>query len=104
MPEPLKMSDKIAQPTLQVGKLDILAAREGLAMVMDALRVMEAAGVSLSKASILSDGRICMLPMIEIPGHKIGISVMDDGKYVFTTDGVSVMAVMDGGHGQGETP
>ena len=98
------MSDKVVQPTLQIGKLDISAAREGLAMVMDALRVMEAAGVRLSKASVLSDGKICMLPMIEIPGHKIGISVMDDGKYVFTTDGVSVMAVMDDGHGQSETP
>lgn len=40
--------------------------------------------------------------MIEIPGHKIGIAVMEvmEGgktvkKQVFTTDGVSVMEVMD---------
>lgn len=60
-------------------------------MVMDALRVMEAAGVSLSKPSVLSDGRILLLPMIEIPGHGIGVSVMENGKMTFTTDGISVM-------------
>lgn len=91
MPEPLKMSDNSVKPTPQTGKVNIDAAREGLAMVMDALRVMEAAGMKLSKASILYDGKICLLPMIEIPGHKIGTLVMEDGKTVFTTDGVSVM-------------
>lgn len=91
MPEPLKMSDKAVKHTPPIGKVNIDAAREGLAMVMDALRVMEAAGMKLSKASVLYDGKICLLPMMEIPGHKIGILVMDDGKHVFTTDGISVM-------------
>jgi hypothetical protein len=104
MQEPLTKLDTSAKPTQPIGKVDIHAAREGLAMVMDALRVMEAAGMKISKAVILYDGKICALPAIEIPGHGIGIAVMDNGKTVFTTDGVSVMdklpaPVMDG-HGQ----
>lgn len=52
-----------------------------------------------------TSGKILLFPMIEIPGHAVGIAVMDNGKTVFTTDGVSVMdklPVMDGGHGQDE--
>jgi hypothetical protein len=91
MQEPLTKLDTSAKPTQPIGKVDIHAAREGLAMVMDALRVMEAAGVKMSRATVLQDGKICLLPAIEIPGHGIGIAVMDNGKTVFTTDGVSVM-------------
>jgi hypothetical protein len=91
MQEPLTKLDTSAKPTQPIGKVDIHAAREGLAMVMDALRVMDAAGVKISKAVILYDGKICALPAIEIPGYGIGIVVMDSGKTVFTTDGVSVM-------------
>lgn len=82
---------KNAQPTLQTGQVDINAAREGLAMVMDGLRVMEQARAKVSKATILFDGKILLLPVIEIQGHTVGISVMDSGEKVFTTDGISVM-------------
>jgi len=102
MPEPLKKSDTNAQPMPPTGSVDILVVREGLAMVMDGLRVMATGNAKLSHASVLSDGRICLLPMIEIPGHVIGIKVMEvmEGgktvkKQVFTTDGFSVMEVMD---------
>ena len=98
MQELLKRPAKNAPPTPQTGQVDIIAAREGLAMVMDGLRVMEQAGTKVSKAAILFDGRICSLPVIEITGHTIGISVMEkniNGKTVmervFTTDGISVM-------------
>lgn len=98
MQELLKTPAKNAQPTPQTGQVDIIAAREGLAMVMDGLRVMEKAKVKVSKAAILFDGRICSLPVIEIPNHTIGILVMEktvDGEKVmervFTTDGISVM-------------
>lgn len=95
-------SETDAKPTPPTGKVDIHAAREGLAMVMDALRVLQSAGARMTSARILesrSGGKICMLPMIEIPGHVVGLTVMDNGKTVFTTDGVSVMdkfPVMDG--------
>jgi hypothetical protein len=89
---------KNAQPTPPTGQVNINAAREGLAMVMDGLRVMEQARAKVSKASILFDGKILLLPVIEITGHTIGIMVMEkvvDGKTVtervFTTDGISVM-------------
>ena len=100
--------DTSAKPTPPIGPVDIHAAREGLAMVMDALRVMQAAGVRMTAARILtsqSGGKICLFPMIEIPGHDVGITVMDNGKTVFTTDGVSVMdklPVMEIGHGKPE--
>jgi len=87
----LKKQNPSVPPTPQTGKVSIDAAREGLAMVMDGLRVMEQAGTKVSKALILFDGRICSLPVIEIPGHTIGILVMDSGEKVFTTDGISVM-------------
>ena len=60
-------------------------------MVMDGLRVMEQARAKVSKASILFDGKILLLPVIEITGHTVGIAVMDSGEKVFTTDGISVM-------------
>lgn len=91
-----------------IGKVDIHVAREGLAMVMDGLRVMETARVKVSKATILFDGKICVLPVIEIPDYLLGILVMDNGERVFTTNGVSVMDKMsvmdenplkDNGHG-----
>jgi hypothetical protein len=91
MQEHSTQTEASVKPTQPIGKVDIHAAREGLAMVMDALRVMEAAGVKLTKAAVLYDGRICLLPAIEIPGHGVGISVMESGKSVFTVDGVSVM-------------
>lgn len=96
------------KPTPPAGKVDIHAVREGLAMVMDGLRVLQSAGARLTSARVLtghSGGKILLFPMIEIPGHDVGISVMENGKAVFTTDGVSVMdklPVMDGGHGQAE--
>lgn len=93
MQEHLTKQEKVAPLTPPSGSVDINVAREGLAMVMDGLRVMEMAGTKVSKAIILFDGRICSLPVIEIPGHGIGISVMDNGKKVFTTDGVSVMEI-----------
>ena len=107
MQEPLTTLETNAKPTPPTGKVDIHAAREGLAMVMDALRVMQAAGVRMTTPRILtnrsSGGKILLFPMIEIPGHDIGILVMESGKSVFTIDGVSVMdklPVMDTGHGQ----
>jgi hypothetical protein len=106
MQEPLKKQEVNAKPTPQAGKVDINAAREGLAMVMDGLRVLQTAGARMTSARILSSqsgGKILLFPMIEIPGHVVGIAVMDNGKSVFTTDGVSVMdklpvmeTVMDG--------
>jgi hypothetical protein len=98
--------DTSVRPTPQIGKANIDAAREGLAMVMDALRVLQTANLKMTPAKILSSqsgGKILLFPMVEIPGHDIGISVMENGKSVFTVDGVSVMdklPVMDGGHGQ----
>jgi len=83
-----------AQTTSPTGKVDIHAVREGLAMVMDGLRVMEAAGAKVSKASILFDGKICLLPVVEIEGVLLGISVTEDGSRTFTTNGVSVMDKM----------
>jgi hypothetical protein len=106
MQEHSTKTDTNAKPTLQAGKVDIHAAREGLAMVMDGLRVLQQAGVKMASARILSSrsgGKILLFPMIEIPGHDVGILVMDNGKTVFTTDGVSVMdklPVMDDGHGK----
>ena len=98
MQERLIKQVKNAPPMPQAGEVNIDAAREGLAMVMDGLRVMEQAGTKVSKAAILFDGRICSLPVIEITGHTIGILVMEkniNGKKVmervFTTDGISVM-------------
>jgi acetyl/propionyl-CoA carboxylase alpha subunit len=97
MQEHLKRQETSVKPTPQTGKVDIHAAREGLAMVMDALRVMEMAGAR-TKATPLSDGKTFVL-LIEIPGHGIGVAVMD-GKKVITTDGVSVMDKFPGGHGR----
>jgi hypothetical protein len=78
--------------------VDINVVREGLAMVMDGLRVMENGKAKVSKSTILSDGKICLLPVLNIPGHGIGIietTVMEGGKpkivRVFTVDGISVM-------------
>lgn len=88
-----RKSDQNAKPTPQTGKVDIHAVREGLAMVMDALRVLQGAGVRMTNPRILtspSGGKILLSPMIEIPGHRIGIAVTE-GKIVFTVDGVSVM-------------
>ena len=90
----LKPKKQTAPPMPPTGKVNISAAREGLAMVMDGLRVMEGAGTKVSKAIILFDGKICSLPVIEIPGFVLGISVMDNGEKVFTTNGVSVMEAM----------
>jgi hypothetical protein len=94
MQEHLKQQKVNAPPTPLTGKVDIYAAREGLAMVMDGLRFMEKAGAKVSKASILFDGKICLLPVVEIHGYLLGISVMDDGSRTFTTNGVSVMEPM----------
>jgi hypothetical protein len=108
-----------APATQPNGKLNIDAAREGLAHLMDGLRMIQNAGGKLSRAVILFDGKICQLPMIELPGHVLGIAmteVMEKGrpaqKAVFTTDGVSVMEalpvmdptppVMEAGHGKEE--
>jgi hypothetical protein len=94
MQEPLTKQEAGAKPTPQTGKVNIDAAREGLAMVMDALRVLQTANLKMTPAKILSSqsgGKILLFPMIEIPGHGIGIAVMDNGKSVFTIDGVSVM-------------
>lgn len=90
----LKKQSKNAPATPPTGKVNIHAAREGLAMVMDGLRVMEASGAKVSKATILFDGKICVLPVIEFPGYLLGVSVMDNGEKVFTTNGVSVMDKM----------
>jgi hypothetical protein len=87
-------TDTSAKPTPRIGKANIDATREGLAMVMDALRVLQTANLRMTPAKILSSqsgGKILLFPMIEIPGHEIGISVMENGKSVFTIDGVSVM-------------
>jgi hypothetical protein len=107
MQEHLTKTGTNAKPTPQTGKVDIHAAREGLAMVMDALRVLQAAGVRMTSPRGLTsptDGKILLFPMIEIPGHGIGVAVVD-GKNVFTTDGVSVMDKLPEkvteGHGQG---
>ena len=94
MQEHSTKTDINAKPTPQAGKVDIDAAREGLAMVMDGLRVLQKAGARMTSARILSSvsgGKILLFPMTEIPGHDVGIAVMDNGKTVFTTDGVSVM-------------
>ncbi len=99
MQEPLRVQKQNVQPMPQTGKVDIHAVREGLAMVMDSLRVMEQAGVKLSKAVILYDGKICLLPMIEIDGHGIGLTVTE-GKQAFTVDGISVMEALEAGHGK----
>lgn len=94
-----------AKPTPQIGKVNIDAAREGLAMVMDGLRVLQTAGAKMTSPRVLenpSGGKILLFPMIEIPGHVVGFKVMETGKTVFTTDGVSVMEalpVMEPGHG-----
>lgn len=85
--------EKNAPPTPQTGKADINAVREGLAMVMDGLRVMEQAGARVSKAMPLSDGKTLLLPVIQIHDHVLGYTVMDDKK-VFTVDGISVMEVV----------
>ncbi len=94
MQEHSKVKKQNAQPTPQTGKVNIDAAREGLAMVMDGLRVMEQAGTKVSKAVILFDGKICSLPVIEIPNYLLGILVMENGDSVFTTNGISVMETM----------
>ena len=94
MQAPSKAQSQNAPPTPPTGKVNIDAAREGLAMVMDGLRVMEMAGTKVSKAVILFDGKICSLPVIEIPGYVLGVSVMENGERVFTTNGVSVMESM----------
>ena len=106
MQEHLTKQEVSVKPTPQIGKADIDATREGLAMVMDALRVLQTANLKMTPAKILSSqsgGKILLFPMIEIPGHDIGITVMESGKSVFTIDGISVMdkaPVMDTGHGQ----
>lgn len=97
MKAPLKKQESTANPMPPTGRANISAAREGLAMVMDALRVLQTAGLKMSSARVLSSrsgGKILLFPMIEIPGHVVGISVMDNGKSVFTIDGVSVMDKM----------
>jgi hypothetical protein len=94
MQEPLVKQEVNAKPTPQIGKANIDATREGLAMVMDALRVLQTANLKMTPAKILSSqsgGKILLFPMIEIPGHDVGISVMENGKSVFTIDSVSVM-------------
>ena len=95
MQEHLTAKKESATPTPPTGKVNILAAREGLAMVMDGLRVMEQAGTKVSRAIILFDGKICSLPAIEIPGFALGVSVTESGESVFTTNGISVMEVME---------
>jgi hypothetical protein len=105
MSEPSKQIDTGAKPTPQTGKVNIDAAREGLAMVMDGLRVLQMAGARMTSPRVLENptgGKILLFPMIEIPGHVVGFTVMENGKSVFTTDGVSVMErlpVMESGHG-----
>ena len=105
MSEPSKQTDTSAKPTPPIGKVNIDAAREGLAMVMDGLRVLQTAGAKMTSPRVLespSGGKILLFPMIELPGHGIGFAVMENGKAVFTTDGVSVMEklpVMETGHG-----
>jgi len=94
MQEHSRAQEKNAQPTPPIGKVNISAVREGLAMVMDAMRVLQTAGIKMSAAKILtspSGGKILLFPMIEVPGHGLGILVMDNGKATFTVDGVSVM-------------
>jgi hypothetical protein len=106
MSEPSKQTEVNANPTPPIGKVNIDAAREGLAMVMDGLRVLQMAGAKMTLPRVLespSGGKILLFPMIEIPGHGIGFTVMENGKAVFTTDGVSVMEslpVMETGHGK----
>lgn len=105
MSEHSKPTDTSVKPTPQIGKVNIDAAREGLAMVMDGLRVLQTAGAKMTSPRVLespSGGKILLFPMIEIPGHVVGFTVMENGKTVFTTDGVSVMEalpVMETGHG-----
>lgn len=89
--EHLKPKETNAQLTPPIGKIDTNAVMEGLAMVMDGLRVMERAGAKLSRTIILFDGKIMSLPAIEVAGHGLGIKVMDNGEKVFTVDGISVM-------------
>lgn len=94
MQEPSKPTEVNALPTLPPGSVNIDAIREGLAMLMDALRVMEGAGVRLSRAMILSNGMYLLLPMCNIPDHVLGVMEKTDSsmtELVFTIDGISVM-------------
>ena len=92
MQEHLKTRKKNAPPIPQAGVVNIDVVREGLAMVMDGLRVMELGGATTSKATPLFDGKMLLLPTIQVHDHALGYKVMDEEK-IFTVDGVSVMEV-----------
>src|SRR5690349_354036 len=65
MQEPLKKQEANVKPTPPAGKVDIDAAREGLAMVMDGLRVLQTSGARMTSARILpgqSGGKILLFP------------------------------------------
>lgn len=96
MSEHLKKTEIDAPLTLPIGKVNIPAVREGLAMVMDGLRVMAIAGVTVTRPLPLQDGRL-LLPAIALHDHDLGVVMDEKGSITFTVDGKSVMeAVMDG--------
>lgn len=90
MSEPLKKTKKNAQPMPRSGKTGITAVREGLAMVMDGLRVMAENGVTVTRPYPFQNGRL-LLPAIEFRDHSFGVVTEEGGRPVFTIDGKSVM-------------